>query len=320
MKHLPPLGGLRAFESAARHLSFKLAADELGVTPTAISHQIRQLELHCGQQFFRRRPRPIALTAAGERLFPVLRNGFASFLEVLTEIEQSGAVERLTITATNAFAARWLVPRLPLWRALYPHLRLDIIGTDTVLDLGAGGADIAIRYARMAPADGESVELCRDEFHAVASPRLLGGMSLPLRPDELARFPLIEAEWLPTDTMAPTWGRWQGKAKEFHRNVPDLTRLVSLNFREELHAIEAVIAGHGIGLCSDVLVAPELSSGALVKVSDIKLPGYGFFLVSYPSHPKRVAIRAFMSWAQSLASDRFGGNGRSSAIESAAMK
>lgn len=301
MKHLPPLGGLRAFEAAARHLSFKLAADELGVTPTAISHQISQLELRCGQLLFRRRPRPIALTAAGERLFPVLRSGFESFLDVLTIIEESAAVERLTITATNAFAARWLVPRLPLWRALHPRVRLEIIGTDAVLDLGAGGADIAVRYARMAPTGAESVELCRDEFYVVASPRLLDPNDLPLGPAAIAQYPLIEAEWLPTDTMAPTWGRWQMAASKTYSNVPNLAGLVSLNFREELHAIEAIIAGHGIGLCSDVLVAPELAAGSLLKVSDVRLPGYGFFLVNRSSHPKRDAIRAFVAWAQSLA-------------------
>jgi LysR family transcriptional regulator, glycine cleavage system transcriptional activator len=300
MKHLPPLGGLRAFEAAARHLSFKLAAEELGVTPTAISHQIRQVELYCGQSLFRRRPRPIALTPAGEQLFPVLRDGFESFLNVLTAIEESPAVERLRVTATNAFAARWLVPRLPLWRALQPRIKLDIIGTDAVLDLRAGDADVAIRYARVPPAGVDSIELCRDNFHVVASPRLVGRTSLPLDPTEIGRYALIEAEWLPNDTMAPTWSRWQAEAATIYPDVPDLAGLVSMNFREELHAIEAVIAGHGIGLCSDVLAAAELGNGSLVKLSDLVLPGYGFYLVSRASHQKGAAIRAFLEWAQSL--------------------
>lgn len=306
MKNLPPLGGLRAFEATARLLSFKLAADELGVTPTAISHQIRQLELHCGQPLFRRRPRPITLTAAGERLYPVLRNGFESFLDILTSIADSTTFERLSITATNAFAARWLVPRLPLWRSLHPNVRLDIIGTDTVLDLGPGGADIAIRYARVAPVGVDSVELCRDKFHVAASPRLVGEAALSLSPAEIVRWPLIEAEWLPNDTMAPTWRRWQAEAAKIHEDVPDLASLVSLNFREELHAIEAVIAGHGIGLCSDILVAPELESGALLRVSDLVLPGYGFYLSHRPAHPKRAAIAAFSAWALSLAASSDG--------------
>src|SRR5689334_15087346 len=162
MRELPPLTGLRAFEAAARHLSFRLAASELGVTPTAISHQIKQLEHHCGRPLFRRQPRPLALTAAGQRLFPVLRDGFGTFAETLSSIRGGHQGEHLRITATNAFAARWLLPRLPQWRAAHPRLKLDIAGTDAVLDLDAGEADVAIRYAIAPPRYGHCVELVRD--------------------------------------------------------------------------------------------------------------------------------------------------------------
>ncbi|WP_108661385.1 LysR substrate-binding domain-containing protein [Acuticoccus kandeliae] len=297
MQTLPPLGALRSFEAAARHLSFKKAAVELGVTPTAISHQIKLLERHCGRPLFRRRPRPLALTEAGERLFPVLRDGFATFAETLSTIREDEAGGRLRITATNAFAARWLVPRLPLWRAVHPGLKLDIIGTDAVLDLGAGEADIAIRYARRPPRGMPAVELARDRFHVVASPALVGEAAVQLSPTGLARYPLIEAEWLPGDTNAPTWGRWQREARAHHESVPDLAGLVSMRFREELHAIEAVIAGQGIGICSDVLIGPELASGAVRRLSRIALPGYGFYAVSLPGHPRRAAIAAFVEWA-----------------------
>ncbi|MBA3324714.1 MAG: LysR family transcriptional regulator [Rhodobacteraceae bacterium] len=217
MNSLPPLGGLRAFEAAARHLSFKMAAVELGVTPTAISHQIKQLEVYCGQPLFRRRPRPLALTAAGEQLFPVLRDGFESFVEALSTIRESRAAERLRITATNAFAARWLVPRLPHWRATHPRVKLDIIGTDAVLDLGE--ADVAIRYARRPPRGVHSVKLFRDRFHVVASPRLVGAAGPLLSPLEIARYTLIEAEWPPTDKKAPTWLSWQGAARGRYRTL-----------------------------------------------------------------------------------------------------
>src|SRR5215472_9650979 len=109
MRKLPPLGALRAFEAAARHLSFKAAAEELGLTPTAISHQIRQLEAHCGHALFRRRPRPLALTMQGERLFPVLKDGLDSFAVAFEEL--TSARKRrpaLSVTTTNAFAHRWL--------------------------------------------------------------------------------------------------------------------------------------------------------------------------------------------------------------------
>src|SRR5688572_33012106 len=103
MKILPPLIELRAFEAAARHLSFRAAAAELGVTPTAISHQIRLLEQHCGQPLFRRRPRPLALTWAGEILFPVLHDGFDRFADTLASVRAGAASGRLRVTATNGF-------------------------------------------------------------------------------------------------------------------------------------------------------------------------------------------------------------------------
>jgi LysR family transcriptional regulator, glycine cleavage system transcriptional activator len=298
MRKLPPLTELRAFEAAARHLSFKLAAAELGVTPTAISHQLKLLERHCGQTLFRRRPRPLALTRAGQQLFPVVRQGFETFAEALNKIRSGGASGRLSLTATNAFTARWLVPRLPYWREIYPRLKLDIIGTDAVIDLDSGDVDFAIRYARNPPTAGASFELFRDEFYAVASPRLVGHLRRPLTLAELGRLPLIEAEWPAADVAAPRWAHWQRVANRRHRTASDIATLPSISFREELHAIEAAIAGQGIAICSSVLVQPELASGALVPVSRVKLPGYGFYIVHRAQHPKMDMIKAFINWAR----------------------
>ena len=209
MPKLPPLTELRAFEAAARQLSFKHAAAELGVTPTAVSHQIKLLERYCGQQLFRRRPRPLALTPAGQLLFPAVRAGFEIFAEALAKVHVGTTRGMLRVTTTNAFATRWLVPRLPGWRARHPRLKLDIVGTDAVLDLGSGEADIAIRYARKPPPGFVSVELVRDSFYVVASPKLLGAARTPLPPAKLAEFPLIETEWLPNDDEAPRWRHWR---------------------------------------------------------------------------------------------------------------
>lgn len=300
MRPLPPLTELRAFEAAARHLSFKKAAAELYVTPTAISHQIKLLERYCGRDLFRRRPRPLKLTAAGELLFPTVRDAFANFANVLEKVSESAVSGRLRITVTNAFAARWLVPRLPKWREAHPRLKLDILGTDAVLDLAAGEADIAIRYARRPPAGARSIELIRDMFCVVASPKLIGARGKSLSPAELANFPLIEIEWPSGDREAPTWQRWQAKARRRFKRVPDLARLPNLAFREELHAIEAAISGQGVAICSDVLVATELASGALVEASKLTLPGYGFYLVYLPTHPRVGPIEAFSEWARSM--------------------
>eukprot|EP01133_Synstelium_polycarpum_P025630 gene25630-30771_t len=116
MRKLPPLRSLHAFEAAARHGSFKAAAEELGVTPTAISHQIRLLEGTCGCQLFQRRPRPLVLTGAGARLFPALRNGFDALAGAIAAVAETDEQAPLRVTSPNAFASRWLVPRLPKWR------------------------------------------------------------------------------------------------------------------------------------------------------------------------------------------------------------
>ena len=300
MPSLPPLIELRAFEAAARNMSFKLAAAELGVTPTAISHQIKLLEQYCGQPLFRRRPRPLAMTWAGDQLFPVVRDGLEAFSAALSTVRAGAASGRLRITATNAFAARWLVPRLPRWREAYPRVKLDVVGTDDLLDLRAGEADVAIRYSLKPPRDGPCTELVRDRFHVVASPKLVGSVRRPMSPARLAEFPLIEAEWPPDTVNAPNWRRWRSASLRRHQSVPDLASLASLSFREELHAIEAAIAGQGIAICSNVLIAPELASGALLVVSSIALSGFGFYVVHRESHPKAASIKAFTAWTRAM--------------------
>jgi LysR family glycine cleavage system transcriptional activator len=300
MKKLPPLTELRAFEAAARHLSFKQAAAELGVTPTAVSHQIRLLEQYCGRALFRRRPRPLSLTQAGARLFPVVRDGLDAFATALGAIRRHGDRQPLRVTTTNAFASRWLVPRLARWRKLRPDAPLDVIGTDTIVDLRAGDADVAVRYTRTAPREGRAEQFLQDAFWPICSPQLLADGERLKTPADLKRHVLIHYYWPPSDLEAPTWQRWLAVAQRKWRNVPDFKDMEHLSFREELHAIEAVIAGQGIGIFSDVLLAPELASGALVKAFGVSLPGYRSYVVHRPGHPREKTIRAFASWLRSV--------------------
>ena len=298
MNRLPPLVELRAFDAAARHLSFKKAATELGVTPTAISHQIRLLEQYCGCSLFRRRPRPLALSDEGRRLFPVIRDGLAAFSTAIASVRRNADGQPLSVTTTNAFASRWLVPRLPKWRELRPDAPLDVIGTDAVIDLHSGEADVAIRYGREMPGDGIAESLLSDRFYPVCSPRLTGSAFKSAA--DLRGHVLVHSYWSPSDANAPTWRRWLHAAQRNWHNVPELSGMEHLSFREELHAIEAVIAGQGIGLFSDVLVAGELASGSLVKALDLSLPGYQFYVVRKANHPRDCVIRAFADWLQSV--------------------
>jgi len=299
MHKLPPLIELRAFDAAARHLSFRKAAAELGVTPTAISHQIRLLERYCGCALFRRRPRPLSLTESGARLFPVIRDGLEAFATAIAAITREGNKQPLRVTTTNAFASRWLVPRLPRWRKVRPDAPLEVIGTDGVLDLHAGDADVAIRYARSSPSDGIAEEFLSDAFWPICSPGLLSPDWPLKKAADLRKHVLVHCYWPPSDLDAPTWQRWLELARGKWRDVPDLKDMEHLSFREELHAIEAVIAGQGIGIFSNVLVGPELAAGTLVKVFELSLPGYRFYVVRRPGHPHEKIIKVFSKWLRS---------------------
>jgi LysR family transcriptional regulator, glycine cleavage system transcriptional activator len=293
MRHLPPLSSLRTFEAVARLGSFRLAAEELNVTPTAVSHQITSLETHCGQTLFRRRPRPLNLTEAGEQLFPLIRDGLDLFAAAMEQIRERGRVaRRLRVSTTNAFAARCLVPMLPIFHLENPDVELEVIGTDAVVDLRAGEADVALRYAREMPRDGVALELTRDRFHVVAAPSLLG----PGGAKSWRRFPRIAYEWLPGDTKAPTWERLDTMT----RTHPSAAGRIAMRFREELHAIEAVVAGQGVAICSDLLVRKELTEGLLVCVSPVTLEGYGLYLVTLPEQATAGTVKNFCAWMRRM--------------------
>jgi LysR family glycine cleavage system transcriptional activator len=299
MRSLPPLAQLRAFEAAARHLSFKAAADELAVTPTAISHQISLLESWCGRPLFRRRPRPLALTEAGARLFPVIREGLDSFADALSAVRELPLERSLKVSTTNAFASRWLVPRLPLWREVHPGISLEIIGTDRVLNLQGGECDIAIRWTSDPPASLAARELFKSKFLVLCNPsslpegKPLGGYH------ELRFHTVIHWYWSPQAVHPPTWRWWLDGLRAEDPTVPFLEELDQLTFREELHAIDAVIAGQGIAICDDLLVAEELRSGRLVKALDSELPGAGYYVLYRADHPNKAIIEDFFNWAKS---------------------
>jgi LysR family transcriptional regulator, glycine cleavage system transcriptional activator len=282
-------------------MSFRKAAAELGVTATAVSHQIRLLEDICGQPLFRRRPRPVVLTSAGERLFPVIRNGFDAFAAAIASASARAGQSPLRVTSPNAFASRWLVPRLPNWREEHPKTPLEIIGTDAVLNLRAGDADVAIRYSRRMPTDLFAQEIFRDTFFPICSPQLLAKSGRELeRAADLLQYPLIHFDWMSHDPEAPTWARWLATARSIDPKIPDINKAWDLSFREELHAIDAVVAGQGIAICSDVVVSRELKSGALVKAHALSLPGYGFYLVSLPDHSRGSDVEGFSTWMRSV--------------------
>lgn len=270
MRKLPPLAALRAFEAAGRNQSFKRAAIELGVTPTAISHQIRLLEDTLGLRLFKRGVRRIDLTPDGRRLFPVLRESFDRMDEVLMELRQPRR-RVLTLSATPLFTARWLVPRVDAFRETNPGVDLRLHATVEAVDLLGGEADAAIRYGQ-GPFPGLATKpLVAQQFVPMCSPALRLS-----RPEQLRQLPLLHSEWYREDSRTPTWERWGALS-----GISGVDWTKGVTFTDESHVIQAAIAGHGVALLSPLLLSVELEIGSLVQPFGPPLPGLHFNFV-YP--------------------------------------
>jgi LysR family glycine cleavage system transcriptional activator len=290
---LPPLASLRAFEAAARHLSFKRAAAELAVTPTAISHQIRLLEETLGQRLFERRPRQVRLTAAGHELFPVLRDGFAGFAEVIDRLKQTRSHQSLTVSVLPSFATKWLMPRLARFQAAFPDIHLNLHTTTAPVDLHAGMSDVAIRYGP-GPYPGLVTQtLFTERFAPVCSPHLNVG-----EPVDLRRCVLLHAQWRIPDDKTPTWARWCKAA-----NLRYVDTGAGLGFTDDTHAIQAAIAGQGVMLSGLALVTEELARGLLVQPFGPELDGHAYHLLHTGRGPNQKQVDAFAGWLASEITD-----------------
>lgn len=299
MRRLPPLHALRAFEAAARHLNFAKAAAELGLTPTAISHQIRLLEGLVGKPLFRRRPRPLTLTSEGALLFPVLRDGLDRFAATVSELKGLSREEPLVMSVPHSFGSRWLLPRL---RDLKAETGLEIAmeADDRFVDLHAGTVDCAIRYVREKPLDLISHDLFVDRMVPVCTPSLLARLGPVEHASDIARLRLIHFRWKTKRPDAPSWERWFAEAAKFdHRAASAAPPKGGLRVSEESHAIEAALAGEGVSLASDIEVALDIAARRLVVPIDIGIPGFMFRIAHVRSHPRASDIARFADWARS---------------------
>jgi len=288
MRKLPPLNTLRVFEAAARHLSFKEAANELSVTPTAVSHQIKQLEEAVGTKLFERGVRKVRLTASGRSLFPTLREGLDSFESAIAAITRSEDVKVATLSATVAFMARRLAPRAGSFRATYPDWTLRLDASDAPVDLDSY-ADAAIRYGGGNYSDLIAEPLFRDRVAPVCSPNL-GIKSV----DDLSKMTLIHFDWglaARDDARAPVWRDWLMKA-----GISGVDSESGLSFTDEIHAAQATLAGQGVGLLSLTLVSEELASGILVQPFDFSLESYAYTLVYSPRAKNRPSTTLLRDW------------------------
>lgn len=286
MRRLPPLATLRAFEAAARHVSFKRAAEELAVTPTAISHQIRSLEDVLGQRLFERRTRHVAMTTAGQILYAPLRAGFDTIAEAVERVRALKTTGIVTLTATMAFTSKWLIPRVAAFRNLYPDINLRLLASDDVLDLWGGAADIAIRYGGDVYANCRTDPMFREAFAPVCSPRLAVRV-----PAELAGHSLIHSEWRHVDERAPLWSRWFAEAK-----LPYPHAGGHILFSDEAHAIQAAVAGQGVALSSMTFVTDEIAAGLLTIPFGPALQGHEFRIVTRNGSDGDRNVAAVREW------------------------
>lgn len=289
LRSLPPLGSLRAFEAAARRLSFKAAAEELGVTPTAVSHQIRQLEERLGRPLFRRAVRRVELTEPGAALYPEIRDALDRMAEAVARAQAKPARKVATLSATVAFTAKLLVPKAALFSALNPGWDLRLHASDSAVDLIAGEADAAIRYGFGRRPGLAEIPLMRDAFAPVASPRL--GLKTP---SDLAGHVLLHFDWRADGLeTAPAWRHWAEAAA-----VEGVDFESGVAFNDEASAIQAAVAGQGVALLSLVLVADELASGVLERPFGPELEGWRYDFVYPDAAADRPAVAALRSWIE----------------------
>lgn len=307
-ERLPPLNALRAFEAAARHRSFKRAAQELFVTPAAISQQVKALEDYLGVELFRRLTRAIELTPAAEAMLPKLHEGFDCFAAGLAQARRAEERGRIAVEAPPNFVARWLVPRLRSFAASHPQFDLRIIGTlraidnpeaEAPADPGRGDAEaqVAVRYGLGDYPDAVVDLLFRPVYVPVCSPKLLGRGPPLHKPADLKHHILIHDDSSPGDEERPGWEEWLAIAGA--KGV-DASR--GPRFSNASLAHEAAIDGLGVALALRPLVDSDIEEGRLVVPIERTVPtNFAYYLVTPETLIQHPAAATFRRWLKAQA-------------------
>ncbi|MCP1844072.1 LysR family glycine cleavage system transcriptional activator [Bradyrhizobium sp. USDA 4524] len=283
---LPPLNALKAFESAARHLSVKLAAEELCVTPGAVSQMLKTLEADLGVKLFERVPRGIYLTDAGRDYLPSIRNAFRQIADASRRVAASVDVGTLTVSVTPFFASAWLVPRMASFQGAHPEIDLQIVTSNTVVDFSRSGVDVAVRHGLGRYPGLRSDRVVTVEMVAVASPSLVERLGRPASPGELAGWPQVH------DADRKGWSLW------FQANgIAEVRTLRGPSFDDSGLLLKAVLTGQGAGLLPAAMVANEIASGELVQLLETAhLEEFAYHLVCPDNRQSLPKIAAFREW------------------------
>ncbi|MBJ7223480.1 MULTISPECIES: transcriptional regulator GcvA [unclassified Brenneria] len=288
MRDLPPTATLRAFEVATRHATFTSAAEELFITQSAVSHQLKSLEEMWGLQLFQR-GKTLRLTPAGAALAPLVREFFSKLETTLADLrEQKGRV-RLRVNTTYSFALKWLLPRLPDLARVHPEILVTIESTDSAIRFTSEDADVAIRFGYGNYPALHSEFMFREQLFPVASPALLQRLGTPSDPAELLRYPLLTRDGA---DLVPKWDTW---FKQVGVNTDVLHE--SVRFADTNMTIEAALLGQGIALARSGHVEKEIREGSLTRLFDITFPSpAAYYFVCPGGTETQPHILKFRNW------------------------
>lgn len=289
MRRLPPLAALHAFEAAARHDSFQRAGEELHLSAGAVAHQVKQLEAWFGMSLFQRLPRGVVLNPAGRRYAEALRPILNNLADVSEAARRQGDDKVITVSATQSFATRWLMPRLGSLRDRHPQIDLRVLASTHPIDFARDGVDVAIRLGT-GPYPGLLVDAMQEErFFAVCSPQFAALKDGAKKPADLLRYTLLHDEWEPRIPRETDWVRWfQHFGVAYPSNVGP-------KFSHTYLTLEAAASGQGITITPGFLIEPDLRSGRLVRIFDEGVPGpYRYHLLR--TLDARPLVQEFCAW------------------------
>ena len=283
-----PLNALRVFEAAARHGRFDRAADELAITPGAVSRQIKALEADLGLRLFDRFNRAVRLTEAGERLAKGVSEGLETIEQAVARVRpRTGGP--LVVSVLHSMAAKWLVPRLHLFYERYPDADILVSAADRPVDM-TRDAELAVRYGQGQYPGLKSDFLMPGELFPVCSPRLLEGEDALRAPEDLARYTLLhDNEFLPLEPRWPDWLKLAGVKGVDGERGP--------RFSNTYLQLEAALSGRGVVLSHGPMAIDDLRAGRLVRPFETVIVGpYSYWVVCLPERAEQPAVRRFRNW------------------------
>ncbi len=290
-RRLPPLNALRAFEAAARPLNFSRAADELAVTPGAVSQQIQNLEDYIGAALFRRTPKGLLLTDGAQTALPALREAFDRLAEAASLLNAGPDGRRLTVSVAPSFAAKWLMPRLGRFEEAHPEIDVWISAGMELVDFNAGEIDVAIRYGAGRYPGLESTRLMAETVIPVASPALLEAHPVG-DVAALGAVTLLHDGSPDADPSCPDWPMWLAA-----RGVREIDGARGPRYNQSSLVIEAAVNGRGVALAKRTLAQADLDAGRLVTPLPISTDvDFAYHLVHPKAKARMKQVKAFCAW------------------------